>query len=147
MPKPIVTVAQVRQCDVPAARAFCEAVQRCFHGNPPPFQVIAQQITQSPMATPEQIAERISPTLSYRAPKPAKYQRRVQSRGGFGDYFDSAGHDTPALGRSTAQKNPLRSRNRLEPGKAATCPHGIPFYRKCGICDKEKFQELTGFDR
>jgi hypothetical protein len=119
-------------------------VQHCFQGSPPPFKLIAQEVTQSPTATPEQIAKRISLNLLYHAPKQAKHHPRAQAGGGYGDYYDSQERETPSLGWSSRQKNPLRSLNRLEPDKAMTCPHGIPFYRTCAICDKKKFQEQTG---
>lgn len=135
MTKAVVIVAKLRQCDEPTARAFCEAVQRCFRGSLPPFQLIAQQLKQLPTSTPQQLAESISPTLIY---------RKVRGLRGFDENMDMLKLNMPVQGRGISQKNPLRSLNRLDPNKAATCPHGIPFYRKCAICHKEEFQELTG---
>jgi hypothetical protein len=144
MPKPITTIAQARQCDEVAARTFYEAVQRCYKGSAPAFRAIAQEVVQAPMATPEEIAARISPNWRIQIAVQSKRSKGKQWSSGHDIYFDDLERHVLPSGWHSAHKNPLRSRNRLEPAKAERCPHGIPFYRKCGICNKEEFQEWTG---
>lgn len=35
---------------------------------------------------------------------------------------------------------------RVSPEKMAHCPHGVPLFKVCAICDPEKFREMNGFD-
>ena len=147
MTKPLQSVANTRNCDEVTARAFLEAVQQRFHGAVPPFRLIAQHAAQLPKATPEQVARSISPDLKHRPTKKKKIRGSTVKKNG-GDvemrviqYEDDA---APSGGWHSRRKNPLRSLNRLDPDRAPTCPHGIPFYRICAICNNDKFREMTG---
>jgi hypothetical protein len=146
MNKSITLIAQIHQCEEAAARTFCEAVQHCFKGGIPPFKLIAQHVVQSPQATALAIAQGISPNLQFQPTGGGKLFKRKHKQVGAGYDYRLDGHSAvpPAHGWGAARKNPLRSLDRLEPSKAAACPHGIPFYRKCGICHKKEFEEATG---
>lgn len=144
--KPVARIAQLRQCAEYTARAFCENVQRLCKGSNPKYERIADYVAQMPKATPDQIAAYFNGTVA--SPLPAQEKPQIQKRNLMTSSYDYYLDEQDPVPRSqswgAAGKNPLRSLNRLEPSKARTCPHGIPFYRKCGICDKEEFSQLTG---
>lgn len=146
--KPVILIAQAHQCQEDAARKFCEAVQQCFKSGSglPTFRLIAQHVIQSPQAPALEIAQRISPALHYGSAGITRLSKQKDKNKGAGyDYrIDDLNTVLPTQGWGSAGKNRLRSLNRLEPAKAAACPHGIPFYRKCGICNKKEFEEATG---
>ena len=144
--KPVARIAQFRQCAEYTARVFCADVQRLCKGNKPKYERIADYVAQRPKATPEQIADYFNGTVT--APVPTQEKQHLQKRkpitSGYDYYLDEQNPAPRSQSWGAAGKNPLRSLNRLEPSKARTCPHGIPFYRKCGICNKEEFNQLTG---
>ena len=128
MSKPITLIAQAHQCEEEIARKFCEAVQHCFQGAHilPSFKRIAQPVMQSPQATATEIAALISLLPKELGTQGSGSVRKLSYR------------------LSTGPKRPALPVHRLEPSKAAACPHGIPFYRKSAICHKRAFEEATG---
>jgi hypothetical protein len=67
---------------------------------------------------------------------------RAQSGGGRPSYSSPNGNEQEPMrtdANSRLPKNPLRSENRIDPGASDTCPHGMPYYKKCYICKPDDF--------
>lgn len=158
MSKATAEIAKLRSIDAGSARRFCELVQRHFRERVPPFTLIAAMVRESPTASASEIAAMIGRQTGVAvleeprpAPKPkerTRYTVRGKSRKGGGySLLDPYEYETPRLGwNARNEKNPRLSRTRLEPERAEKCPHGVPFYRKCAICDPEGFTESTGLE-
>jgi hypothetical protein len=145
-------IAALRHTNEATARAFCELVQRHFRNWLPPFKTIAATVRDNPTASAAEVAAHIARQAEVEAltqPKPAPKTRSHHThrpvRGAAYPLIDRHEYETPAIGLSAQrQRNPARSRKRLEPDKAKKCSHGVAFYRKCAICDPEGFAESTG---
>ncbi len=155
----ITEIADVRGISYAEAEEFCRAVYRHFVGRVPKYEALAQAVRATPCASPTEIAQTVTPKSVVALPKPVdppapppqqappprpKPQQPPTAHYALLDNDESEPMRTDTGSR--LPKNPLRSLNRLDPEKAETCPHGIPFYRKCAICNPEEFAEMTGWD-
>jgi len=140
--KPVDEVARLRRCELPAARSFCEEVQSYCQGSAPTFKAIAQQLAVQPQATAEQIASRIRSLPRSKTPR-RKRRKRNSYKPDSADQVERDMHASVS-GWGSRRKNPLLSKSRVERSKVKTCPHGIPFYQTCAICNSEKFHEMIG---
>ena len=123
MDKAIKLIAIRLQISEQAALLYCKLVQKYFKRKLPPFKLIAALIEKHPGASVQQIALMINPDLRY---EPGS---KRTSAGWSGEIVPNA--DNKKAGR-------------IDPGKAKKCVHGIPFWRKCAICNPNEFSDLYG---
>jgi hypothetical protein len=132
-------IAVLRKITYPEAEEFCRAVYRNFVGRVPPYRTIAQAVTMLPDESPQAIADRIKSSPVLQPPQHGRKTAVEPARKGRKTTYDRELDTLPFDTNSRFQKNRLRSKNRVEPEKARTCPHGVPFYRPCAICKPEAF--------
>lgn len=122
---------------------YFRRVQRCFKSEKPTYKLIAnfvveQKLTDLP--SPRNLATQMIETRVW------DYMLSAESPVPIGNYIPSK--------KSRGSNRPMRNldhttsldHERVAREKLDHCPHGVPKYQVCAICDPEKFKEIMGFD-
>jgi hypothetical protein len=144
-------IAELLNVSESTAKVFCLEVQACFTGKVPRYSMILEQLRKTPNAPPREVAHAIQQRTSSRSSRRKRRQRPTRPsppRRLTNTAFTPPEEPFPEellTPRYSYKRNTYKPRNRVELDSTDKCPHGVPTFRKCAICDPEGFREETGW--
>jgi len=139
--KPVIhRISQLLGVPENEARNFCTSVQKCFE-HAPSFLLIQGALESLPRD--ERVVGNVVKILEasgkMRSFKPYNQRRKVRVA-----HIPSTGF---ASLESDEQVSPVLAHDpRDHIAHFEKCPHGIPKFQKCAICDPKGYRELMGID-
>jgi hypothetical protein len=139
--KPTERIASLLNISEVEAREFCIEIQRLTSGLPA-FRLIESYLVRHPTANAEEVASALSTQLRSKGANRKKKAcakrfypgtlpgERVRFRNERGDNR-TAGPSSRMTGKGVS----------VAPQGMKKCPHGVPVYRKCAICDPLGFRD------
>lgn len=124
---------------------ICQAVQRECGGKIPTYQTIADCLIAHPELrnNPKEIAQIIRETLI----RPESVKGKCSKRTRVVKPIIHQTHPGVSLHEEYTTSSPIMSRDpRQYTDHLPKCPHGIPLFRTCAICDPKKFQQENNMD-